>query len=488
MMVTNNIEEEVESIIHILKNYLENQDMACEGVRMRDPKELEEKVKKIMDEGSKCRNGAFDKELFSKMVSLYLDYGLSVHSVGSMGRQYTGNASLTAVMDMVNSIANQPSSFYEASQIPCVVEHVMGEILNEYVGFNNGNASMICTSGGSLANLTALLTARNYRYKECRSTGMLQNPSLDKPTVAMSEDAHYSLIRAVEILGIGKDNIIWLPMNEKRQIDITKVPSILDRAKEEGKDVFCIVASAGTTPVGAIDPLRGLAILAHSNGAWLHVDGCHGASLLLSERYRQKLEGIDEADSLSWDAHKMLAVPSPCSLLFYKDRKNAMETFRQSASYVTTGNEEEYGNGEINFECTKRPSIMNLWTLWTIYGKSYFENSINNSCGNCMEAYLQLQRQKDFVPLNRPEMNILCFKYVPQNLPSEFDTSDFQTQVRNEVCRRGKFYISKVKLNGDVALRVVIMNPKHSRRDFENLMNEIRTAGDTIIKQTTIKR
>lgn len=175
MMVTSNVEEESESIIPILKNYLEGQSKVCEGVRMCNPKELEEKVKKITDRGSKCRNGAFDKELFSQMVSLYLDYGLSVHSVGSMGRQYTGNSSLAAVMDMVNSIANQPSSFYEASQIPCVVEHVMGEILNEYVGFPNDRFAMISTSGGSLANLTALLTARNYRYKECRSTGMLTN-------------------------------------------------------------------------------------------------------------------------------------------------------------------------------------------------------------------------------------------------------------------------------------------------------------------------
>jgi len=479
----NNLIEGTGLIIPILQECLSMQIKSRGGIRIRDPKELEESVRKLMGETSALQGGTSNMERFREMVRLYLDNGLSVYSVGSMGRQYTGCSPLTAVMDMVNSIANQPSSFYEASQLPCVVERIMGDTLNEYVGFDKDSFAMVCTSGGSLANLTALLTARNCKYKECRSMGMQTSNLHSKPTVAMSKDAHYSMIRAVEILGIGKDNIVWLPMNAKRQIDINKTMEALTKAKEDDKDVFCIIATAGTTPVGAIDPLEELAFIAHDNGAWLHVDGCHGASLLLSERYRQSLDGIGKADSLSWDAHKMLAVPSPCSLLFYRDRTKAMETFRQSASYVSTEKGTEYGNGEINFECTKRPTIMNLWAQWTLYGKKYFEERIDHVCQGCMEAYSLLLGQSDFKVVNMPEMNILCFRYVPQNLPKEMDVSLFQTRVRNEVCRRGNFYISKACLDGDAVLRVVVMNPRHTAKDFEDLLDEIRTAGNAVMEQ-----
>lgn len=465
--------DKLASIMPLIADYLSEETLR--GLSMSDPDALYKKARSLMAENGEEAQDSTSR--FRSIVRLYLETGLFVHSTGSLGRQYAGNIPLTALMDMVSSIVNQPASFYEASQLPCVAERIMGEELNRFIGLSPETFVMFQTSGGSLANLTALLAARNNYYKDCSRKGMAQFSTGMRPAVAMGEDAHYSLIRAVNMLGIGREGIVWLPLDRQRRIDAGKVPAVLDAAKRNGMDVFCLACSAGSTPVGAVDPLERLADIARERGLWLHIDGCHGASLLLSDRLRDRLRGVEYADSLSWDAHKMLFVPSPCSLLFYKDREKAARAFQESASYVKSDTGEEYGNGELNFECTKRPSVMNLWTVWAIYGRELFATRVERLCALCMEAWKTLSVQTDFETLHKPEMNILCFRYMPKARPKAMSANEYQLAIREGVCRRGRFFISKTRLGGMVALRVVIMNNRHSTGTFSELLDEIRSVG-----------
>lgn len=467
------------SIIPLLADYLAAE--TPKGVDMLEPATLYRKARELMVKDEKDIRDS--NALFKAIVRLYLETGLFVHSTGSLGRQYTGNIPLTAVTDLVNSVVNQPASFYEASQLPCVAEKIMSEELNRYIGYDKETYTMVETSGGSLANLTALLAARNNHYADCSRKGMASLKDGMRPAVAMGKDAHYSLIRAVNMLGIGREGIVWLPLDEKRRIDAARVPAVLDEAKEKGLDVFCMACSAGTTSTGAVDPLEALARIAHDRGMWMHVDGCHGASLLLSDSLRPKLRGVELSDSLSWDAHKMLFVPSPCSLLFYKDRKKAARAFQESAHYVRSDTGEEYGNGELNFECTKRPSVMNLWTAWAVYGRGLFASRIEKLCALGREAWETLNAQPDFEPMNEPEMNILCFRYTPGTLPEGMSDADFQLAIRRGVCRRGNYFISKTRLDDRSVLRVVIMNHKHGAETFQGLLDEIRTVGRELTRK-----
>ncbi len=455
------------------------------GVDFHDPAVLKRTAQELMAED----NGElipFDDERFRKIVNLYLSTGLFVHTTGSLGRQYSGTIPLAAVTDMISSITNQPSSFYEASQLPCVAERIMAEELNRFIGFDEDKFTMFTTSGGSLANLTALLAARNDRYPDCWSKGLAACSTPGLPAIAMSEDAHYSLSRAVEVSGIGDGQIVHLPVDSKRRIDVEKVQPVLDEASNNGLDVFCLVASAGTTPVGAIDPLDELGDIARSNRLWYHVDGCHGASLLVSDKLRHLLKGIAKADSLSWDAHKLLFVPSPCSLLFYKDKRKAHHAFHQHASYVFPKEQDslmEYDNGDKNFECTKRPMIMNLWTAWAIYGRALFSRKIELLCSLCRQAYQVLEDSPDFTALHFPEINILCFRYQPGNLPEGLSDSFFQQEIRKRICTAGTYFISKTDIDGKTALRTVIMHHKHTVENFRNLLEAIRVAGRGIIDE-----
>ncbi len=471
--------------VSIALDELEKQlvDSSMQGLSCTSPDVLLQSVSSLMGKETEIPFGT-DEEKIRKIIQLYIKTGIQVYSSGYMGRQFSGVVPLAGVIDFVSSMVSQPSSFYEAAPLPNVVEHIMAEELNQFLGWPSGSYAMITTSGGSLATLTAMLAARNNKYPHFWSQGVTGIHGL-KPAVAVGEDVHYSVQRAVGIIGIGEDQIIRLPLNKKKQIDVDKVPSVLDAAAQDGLDLFCMVASAGTTSTGAFDPLDALADIAASRNIWLHVDGAHGASLLVSDKLRLKLAGINKADSFSWDAHKTMFVPAVCTLLFYKNKEKSYGAFRQEASYVFEKKEEEhtcYESAKQNFECTKRPLIMSLWVLWAVYGKQLFAKKIDYLCQLTHDVWRLLQEQPDIEVLHEPECNILCFRYTPKGLPDSAEAlADFQLTIRNQLTKEGKFFISKVDIDGITALRVVFMNHKIDLSHVEMLLGEIRRIGKPLL-------
>lgn len=474
--------EQIEIAATQLQAYLK--DSSIRGINLINPSILLKAARTLM---TKEENSiaTFDKERLKSIIDLYIKTGIQVHSPGYMGRQFSGVVPLAGVFDLVSSILNQPSSFYEAAQLPNVAERIMANELNRFIGFDKDKFTMITTSGGSLANLTALLAARNDKLPGVWAKGIASSSQEGIPAIAVSENAHYSVTRAAGILGIGEDHIVKLPVNNAKQINIDKVQTALDSAKQKGLNVFCLVASAGTTSIGAFDSIDELAEITRKNNIWLHVDGSHGASLLVSDKLRHKLKGIEKADSLAWDAHKMMFVPSPCSLLFYREKEKSYGAFHQEASYVFEKHEDiytEYDSAEKNFECTKRPMIMNLWVLWAIYGRALFSEKIEYLCHLCMDTYMLLDKESDFETIHQPESNILCFRYKPQNA-KDCLIPDYQVEIRNRIRENGLFFISKVDINNESALRVVFMNHQINTDHFNQLLNEIRKTGQAIISE-----
>ncbi|MDR1369504.1 MAG: hypothetical protein LBJ72_05165 [Dysgonamonadaceae bacterium] len=467
-----------------LKSYMN--DVSVRGLNLIDPPSLIDAAKKLMTKESDTI-APFDEKRFRMILDLYIGTGIPVYSTGYMGRQFSGVVPLAGIFDLVSSISNQPASFYEAGQLPNVAEQIMSTELNRFIGFEDKQFTMVSTSGGSLANLTALLAARNDKLPGVWSNGMPAGVRDGIPAIAISEDAHYSITRAAGILGIGESRIIRLPVNRAGQIRAEKVQAILDEARAGGLNVFCLVASAGTTSMGAFDPIEELSGIAKKNDMWLHVDGAHGGGLLVSDKFRYRLKGIENADSLTWDAHKMLFVPAPCSLLFYKNKEKSYGAFKQEASYVFEDHADiysEYEGAEKNFECTKRPSIMNLWLLWAMHGKALFAEKIGYLCRLCRDAYELLNEEPDFEIIHEPECNILCFRYKPQNM-QEYIIPDFQIQIRNRIRSNGMFFISKVNIHGETALRAVFMNHEIKSAHFRLLLEQIRQAGQLIINEHT---
>ncbi len=474
--------EHAEAILPTLESHLA--DHSIRGLKLVEPAILLSLAKDLMTK----EQGAvvpFDREKFKAIIDLYIKTGIQVHSPGFMGRQFSGVVPLAGVVDMVSSIVNQPSSFYEAGQLPNVAERIMANEFNQFIGYQPDRFTMITTSGGSLANLTALLAARNDKFPTVWNEGLWAFEGQLRPAIAISEEAHYSVSRAAGILGIGENQLVRLPINQAGQIDITKVPQALEAAEQRGLKVFCMVASAGTTSMGAFDDIDQLADIAGTKDIWLHIDGAHGGSLLVSDELRHKLKGIQKADSLTWDAHKMLFVPSPCSLLFYRNKEKSYAAFKQVASYVFEKEPNiytEFDSAEKNFECTKRPMIMNLWVLWALHGRALFSNKVDHLCKLARHACRILEKEPDFQVLHQPESNILCFRYLPKELDN-YSIADFQVEIRNRVCKHGQFFISKVDIHGESALRVVFMNHEIKMSHFRMLLQAVVKSGQQVINE-----
>jgi L-2,4-diaminobutyrate decarboxylase len=456
-------------------------DPSIRGLDLMDPATLDKEARYLMVDG---RNGATSAaERLSAIVDLYIRTGIQVHSPGAMGRQFSGVVPLAGIVDFVSSVVNQPSSFYEAAQLPNVAERIMADELNQYIGWDPKSFAMVTTSGGSLANMTALLAARNRAFPGFWEGGSANIDKDGSPAIAVSDEAHYSVSRAAGVLGIGEAQLVRLPVNGNQQICPDKARSALATAERRGLRVFCIVASAGTTSVGAFDPIDELADIARETNAWLHVDGAHGASLLISEKLRNKLRGIERADSLAWDAHKMMFVPAPCTMLFYRNKEYCTGAFKQHASYVFDEQPDIYSvldSGDKNFECTKRPMIMPLWTLWAMYGRSLFAEKIDYLCQLTQDVYRIIKTDPDFEDLHSPEANILCFRYRPTDLRG-WEIHKLQMAIRDRVKKRGNFFISKVNIDGVAALRVVMMNHRTNAEHFRMLLDEIRDAGQSLL-------
>lgn len=474
--------ENAKLVISKLEKYLS--DTSIKGLSLTEPFLLLKKAKSFMVE-KESSDYSFDKEKFSEIIDLYLSTGIQVHSPGYMGRQFSSVIPLAGLFDLINSIVNQPSSFYEAGQLPSVVDHIMADEFNKFIGWPKDQFTMVTTSGGSLANLTAILAARNDKLPNVWSSGLFKLNGSSIPAIAVSDAVHYSVSRAAGILGIGSEQIVKLPTNQSKQICIEKVLPTIEAAERRGLKVFCMVGSAGNSSVGAFDNISELANIAREKNIWLHIDGAHGGSFIISDSLRYKLKGIEKVDSFSFDAHKMMFVPAMCSLLFYKNKEKAYGAFKQEASYVFDKESDiynEFDSAEKNFECTKRPLIMNLWVTWTLYGRTLFANKMEYLCELANKAYQILKEESDFVTLHKPEANILCFRYEPVNLPKK-QLCSFQIKIRNQVKKRGNFFISKVDIDDVAALRVVFMNHIITPEHFKMLLREIRTVGQELLER-----
>ena len=468
-----------ETALQALLEYLE--DDALAGVKLVPPNELLIQARELMrTEANDC---TFRAESFRELIDLYLRTAIHLRSRGYMGRQFSSVLPATSALEMVLAMAPQPASFYEAGQLANVADKIIAEEFGVFLDWAPGTFDMISTSGGALANLTALLAARNSYAPHSWSMGV-GNPSGRRLAIATSEDAHYCVSRAAGIMGIGDASIVLLPLNAQRQIDVPGAIRALEAAKIRGFDVFCLVASAGTTSIGAIDPLAGLAHYARSQGIWFHVDAAHGGAMLVSDALRPRLNGIELADSFCLDAHKTLFVPAACTLLFYRDAFASRRAFVQEASYVFDHPEEEmaqFESGSKNFECTKRPSIIELWMVWALYTPQVLATKLEYLVELTSEAYSYFESQPDFRTVNTPEINILCFVYAAPCLPPAA-LGALQVAIRDRMRADGRYLITKVDIGCQPVLRVVFMNHELRLADVVALADEIRAVGAQIME------
>jgi L-2,4-diaminobutyrate decarboxylase len=212
---------------------------------------------------------------------------------------------------------------------------------------------------------------------------------------------------------------------------------------------------------------------------WLHVDAAHGGALAFSPRHRHLLDGIERADSVICDAHKMMFMPALCAMLFYKNREHRIATFHQDAPYLfdpTCPELRDYDSGIVNLECTKRAAAFGLWGVWSLLGPQIFADMVDVTIDLAQKFHAMLVAADDFEPLHEPQCNIVAFRFVPHKLRDQpVEKQDaFQLQLRRAVVESGEFYLVQSRIDGRPVLRTTMMNPLTTEDDLRNLLDCLR--------------
>ncbi|MFN9721506.1 MAG: pyridoxal phosphate-dependent decarboxylase family protein [Planctomycetota bacterium] len=410
------------------------------------------------------------RSLLRKMLSA----GQNLHHPHYIGHQVAASVPIAGLFDAVASITNQGMAIFEMGPWATAVDHAIVRALCAKVGWNPDESSGLVTHGGSIANLTALLTARNVVMPASWEEGVSPNAVL-----IVHPDAHYCVARSAGILGLGTKQVIRAEMDSEGRLDAVSLDQKMQDLKQQGKIIIAVSACACTTPTGTFDRLHELADVCHRNSVWLHVDAAHGGGLLMSRSYRHHLSGIERADSVVWDAHKMLFVPALCAAVLYRNAAHRFATFQQNAPYLfdpSAPGMADIDSGMRTLECTKRAAGFGLWGLWSVFGETIFEQLVDRTIGLARTLHTILKSAADFEPVNDPECNIVVFRYIPDRLrgASLEDIDRLQRELRTVLIRSGQFYIVQTTFRGRAVLRTVVMNPMTTEDDFLELLEAIR--------------
>lgn len=405
----------------------------------------------------------------STFVDRVLEQSIQVHHPAYVGHQVSAPVPETALMSLLSALLNNGGAIYEMGAVSTAMERILCERMAAQCGLPD-TAGGFLTSGGTLANLTALLCARRHH-----SPADVWQRGHDQPlAILVNEQAHYCVDRAARIMGFGAAGVRKVPATANFSMNTDALPAIYAQTRSEGYHVVAVVGSACTTATGSYDDLSAIADFCGAHGLWFHVDGAHGGAAVFSQKYRPLVRGIERANSIVVDGHKMMGAPALTTFLLFRDEQDSFRTFAQDAQYLWEANErpEWYNLGKRTLECTKLMMSLRLFYLWQQRGPSFFEQHLNRLYDLGQSFARLVQSHSAFELALPPQTNIVCFRYATPVLTEE-KLSDLNAQIRQTMLERGSYYLVQTDLYGTRWLRVTLMNERTTVADLEKLLEEL---------------
>lgn len=401
-----------------------------------------------------------------------------------------------AFADLIASTLNTNVTSWRSGPAATEIERTVVRWLGSLVGYSE-NANGLLTSGGSMANMTALLIAhRSKSNAEVASKGLW---NAAPTTLYASEQIHMSIPKAADILGLGREQVRLIECDERFRINVHRLRERISADLQNGLQPFCVVGSAGTVNTGAVDPLQKLADIASEFGLWFHVDGAYGALAALDETRRPLFAGIDRADSISLDPHKWLYVPLDSGCLLFRDEARARAAFSyDDADYIKVHEEnadEAFAFWNYGPELSRRFRALKIWLTLRYYGARRIAAAISED--NALAQYLGeiVEQAEDFEMLAPPELSICCFRYVPPSLRPgtgglgqdrdegrNSELNELNSRIMNAIQRGGRAYLSSATLRGRFALRACITNFRTTRVDIDETLQIVREVARSVVE------
>ncbi|XP_033624403.1 cysteine sulfinic acid decarboxylase-like isoform X2 [Asterias rubens] len=454
----------------------------CKVSNFVHPQELKEKLDlAIKDE-------AMPPEKILKLCQQTFDYSVKPGHPRFFNQLFAGQ-DLYGLAGQWMSDAINPSQYtYEVSPVFTLMELEVMKKLRELCGYKSGDG--IFCPGGSIANMYAMNIARYKHCPQIKQQGLYGQARL---VLFTSEHSHYSIKKGAAFLGLGTDNIVFVKSDEIGRMMPDHLEKAIIETKHNGGEPFFVVATSGTTVLGAYDRLDAIADICEAHGIWMHVDAAWGGSVLFSAKYRHLMQGVERTNSVTWCQHKMMGVPLQCSAFLVREEESVMHNGHcAAASYLFQKDkfyDMSFDTGDKSIQCSRKVDALKLWIMWKAKGNRGFEAEINQKFENSRHMADLIQKRDNFRLLMEPQCTNVTFWYVPPSLQSIPEGPEYWEKlakvapiIKERMMKNGTMMIGYQPLGDHVNfIRMVYANHATTTQDVDWIVDEIERLGHDIV-------
>jgi len=384
--------------------------------------------------------------------------------------------------ELILTALNQSMDSFDQAPAATILEDQILQWLCREVALGP-QASGIFTSGGSQSNYMALLLARDacllkHWNWSAQSRGL--PPQASQLRIFCSEAAHFTAEKSAAQLGLGTSSVIRIATDDSFRMDLKALEAALTQGKQSDRVPMAIVATAGTTDFGSIDALHESANLASQFGAWFHIDAAYGSAMLFSPRHRDKLSGIEKADSISLDFHKLFWQPISCAAFLLRDAAN-FRFMKLNADYLNPELHEELGIPNLvtrSLATTRRFDALKLWVSLQTLGRRKFAEMVDATVEQAIHAAAFIRSHAQLELLHEPELGCVVFRYKPQR--TEIEANSFNATLRQRLFETGAAVVGHTVVAGKQCLKLTCMNPVTSKTQIEDLLQLVLKFGKNL--------
>mgnify|MGYP001179547953 CR=1 FL=1 len=462
-----------ERLLQLLSRYFDQRETGT-FIDYLDPDQLRQQLQ------LEHQNKEGDWEAVFAWVEQYLAHAVKTSHPGYVNRMWAGANPPSMIGEMVTAITNTSACTYETAPVSTLMEQYLLSTMLELVGFATGSGQM--TTGSSNANMIAMMAARNNADGAVKDQGLFGRPEL---FAFVNADAHYSMDRAANILGLGSAHLRKIPVDENGRMRIDLLEQQLAEVVAQGGVPFFVAATAGTTVRGAYDRIEPLLALRERYRFWLHVDGAWGGAVIFSDRLRQQfLPHLSEADSFTLDFHKMLGTALMCNVLLFNRQSLFLREVCSAGDESYIFREGEHGEirdlGTMSLQCGRRVDSLKWFLDWKFYGQAGLARRVEHYLELCIYAEQQVQRI-DALELVAPRESFnICFRHrAPKGVP----VADFNKAIRERLHRNGRSLVGTGLVNGELVLRLLITNINVERPEIDDFFQAVIVTGRELLAE-----
>jgi len=413
-------------------------------------------------------------EVFREMV----DKGFHVPSANYFGLMNPTPTFIGVMAETLVAALNPQLATVKRSQLASKIEHETVRWIGERVGWP-GEFNGTFTTGGNEANFSGLALALAAKFPDAIEDGIASIGQ--KPVLYASEEAHHSLDKSAGLLGIGRKALRRIPVNPNIQLDLGLLEQAIAADLREGRRPFCVVATAGTTNTGAVDDMVALAEICGRHDLWLHVDGAYGGSAIFSDAYRNVLRGIEQADSITIDPHKWMAVPLAAGVILTRHPEMLERAFAVAAPYMPKAAEAKgIDNSRISTQWTRRMNSLKLWLTLRVHGRKAYEEHIDRQMSLAGGFVRWLETSPHFELATPQVLPIVAFRLRTKTLNPE-QLALAHADIVEEVTSDGQRWISETKVKGQSVLRMMVISYLTEERHLHGLEDALKQAAGKVV-------